>query len=377
MRKCYLGETPPKHSQIKCPKALLASVSITLRNRCVDKLNPSETLLEPERGTHYFRKLEHLLTCVQPHSDLSFQNPGKFAITRPILRLILRPATDTSSKFFLVLGHWMMDYCATLPAGLSLSAPLPASHIHANVVSQVGGSAYHFAKALIAAGCRDVRSVACIGDDLIGRVIVEEAEEQSISVFARVGEGATSTTVLIYDSTDFRISIGDQESNRPTVRESIKYIRENTPALTFIAGHVINLDGGWKEFINLLRDLRSQGTKIIIDMVPHNIQTLICQDLRDELLAHIDAVIGSPAALRPFLNYSSEIPCDKLVQELLNKLEWVCVHPTNQLIVVGSRNKSGGTTVYERATGYNEKEIKAGGLDESVAEELWKHFKSE
>lgn len=275
----------------------------------------------------------------------------------------------------LVIGHWMVDRILQLPEGISLDSALPGEHIHIPIHVQKGGSGYHFSMAARDAGFKYVSAIACVGDDEEGRMLVAEGTRSGIHMVVGRSKMGTGEALLIYDADGRRASFGTRKANLQLPMFSHEFLRKLMPENAFMAGHILEDKRDHVRVIKILRMLRDGGCFTVLDVVPHNIQESLLASTRKEIRRLVSGVIGTRKALAPFLSgrVSEGMSVMELVNELLEIFEWVCLHPNNQLLVIGRKSGSKKRT-YEVATGYESFHVKAGVLDRSVALELHKHI---
>jgi sugar/nucleoside kinase (ribokinase family) len=284
--------------------------------------------------------------------------------------------TRTARKHptILVLGHWMVDHILHLPNGILLSTPLPTTHVHVPVLSQLGGSGYHFSIAAKHAGFGHVQALVTIGNDRPGREILKAARRARIGVIPCTSQMKTAEAFLIYDVSDRRAAFGTREANLDLPDFATKALETLQPVNAFVAGHILEDEKKRTKVLALLKRLRRRSCFVVLDVVPHNLQKMISRRERRDLALSVSGIVGSRNALAAFLEDSATHAWSdhRVVEALLPLFEWVCMHPNNDKLVVGSRIDT-NQRIYESCTSYSSYTVKAGVLDRAVARELLAH----
>lgn len=269
----------------------------------------------------------------------------------------------------------MVDRILHLPHGVLLSTPLPTTHIHVPLLSQLGGSGYHFSIAAKQAGFGHVQALVTIGNDRPGQEILKAARRARIAVIPCKSQMKTAEAFLIYDVSDRRAAFGTREANLDLPDFATKALKTLQPVNAFVAGHLLEDEEGRATVLALLKRLRRRSCFVVFDVVPHNLQKMISERERRDLARSVSGVVGSRNALAAFLEDSATQAWSdrQVVDALLLLFEWVCMHPNNDKLVVGSRVDI-NQRVYESCTNYSSYPVKAGVLDRAVARELLAHI---
>ena len=274
----------------------------------------------------------------------------------------------------IVLGHWMVDRILLLPPKLLLANSLPREHINTPLLVRPGGSGYHFSVAARLAGFRPVEAPIIVGHDEAGRQVVKAAREAGISIKVKLSKKSTAEAILIYDCRHRRASFGTREANLELPDFAEQVISDSPRRSIFVAGHVLEDRTGRSKVLALLRRWKVASHFVVLDVVPHHLQSLISDTTRRALRRSASGVIGTRPALLPLLDSSSLRSHDdqEIVDKLLDHFEWVCMHPTNEVLVIGSRTTT-NRRVYQVPTNWASFSVKAGVIDHAVAKELMRH----
>jgi sugar/nucleoside kinase (ribokinase family) len=269
----------------------------------------------------------------------------------------------------------MVDRILHLPDGVFLNSPLPTTHIHIPLLWRLGGSGYHFSVAAKQAGFEQVQALVCIGNDRPGRELLSAARRARIAVIPCTSQMKTAEAFLIYDVSDRRAAFGTREANLDLPDFAVKALKTLQPLNAFVAGHVLEDEKKRTTVLALLKRLRRRSCFVVFDVVPHNLQKMISERDRRALARSVSGVVGDRAALAAFLEDSETQAWSdhRVVDALLPFFEWVCMHPNNDKLIVGSRIDI-NQRIYECCTNYSSYPVKAGVLDRAVANELLDHI---
>lgn len=278
------------------------------------------------------------------------------------------------SQSILVIGHWMVDRILQVPKGILLKNPLPTQHLHVPILTQPGGSGYHFSLAAKKAGFRPVYAVICVGRDTPGRILTDTAYKSEVFVISHKSKIGTGEAFLIYDTNGRRASFGTRQANLELPDFTLQVLKKLRPKNVFVAGHVLEDRTRLEKVVEFLSVLKDYGCFTVFDVVPHDIQKKISSKTRTAIANSVSGIIGTRNALIPFLSDDSMNDQSDLdiVNDLLENFEWVCLHPDNDKLIIGERNGR-KTRTHQIATHYKDSKIKAGALDKSVARELYNH----
>lgn len=275
----------------------------------------------------------------------------------------------------LVIGHWMSDHIMKLPKDISLLEPLQREHIHVDIISQIGGSGYHFSVGARKAGFKDVTSIVCSNSKEHSLKHSEVANMHGINVILYDSALSHAQAVLIYDAGGRRSSFGTRGENLDLPYVSKGHLQKNSYDVIFIAGHLLedfNAQESVKELIILAKE---SGAFVVFDLVPHHIHRLYKRSFFYEIFPFIDGLISKQETICPIIDnnsFTNSHDTADIINNLLTQFKWVCIQKTNHELTIGHSNNA-GIYIYSAETGYSNTKIKAGALDYPVARELF-HF---
>lgn len=270
-----------------------------------------------------------------------------------------------------VLGHWMVDHIANLPSSYRLVEPLPQNHVNCEVLTRVGGSGFHFCRAALEAGFTNVTAPIPLGNDDEATFLIDEVERLGVTHFSQTFDCKTDQTLLLYDRSDKRFSCGARTSNEKLSEVLASGIAPPKGAVVYLSTHCLLHSENKDDVLSFVRRSRDNKGVIVIDLVPHNFSSVFNHETIKEIVSLADGLIGTTEAIQAVtdLSRSESKSVNDCVSEILDLVNWVCLQPSEYEMIVGS-NIAGAKTIKQQATSFEQKSVKAGALDDDVANAL-------
>jgi sugar/nucleoside kinase (ribokinase family) len=199
----------------------------------------------------------------------------------------------------LVIGDLYLDsvaYAGGVPAGKSLGHDdidvwMPV------IADECGGSALHFALAALRCGLA-AAIVGCVGNDWAGDYLLDHIRSAGIDdAVSRTDRGPTGRALLAHFDGGSRLMLASRPNANDLLPRPGPAAGAEDADIAWITGQTIrnrNADR-YEAVIEYTRRARAAGTKIVLDLVPHDIYNFY-RDL-DEILAAIGPVDGVASAM--------------------------------------------------------------------------------
>jgi sugar/nucleoside kinase (ribokinase family) len=283
-----------------------------------------------------------------------------------------------------IIGDLMIDVVA-LADDVDAEWATVQKHVYAPIKILAGGTALVSAQGAVNAGFKTTIVLAAVGADLHGCPDAGaeqlESELKSIGVSARLKFITGSTTGVVIISTfknDHRLLIANPGAN---IHLTTQMIDEEDRAairscdIVLFSGYFL-LDSNRTDLVlSLMRECKSAGVLIALDLVPHRLETRT--ESLDQCLAMTDAIISeADTAFRiwtPGSESRSALDIEKLADKM-NKGRGLV------LLRAGNEREFLATKVARRwlNTGYaiQSVDLKRGYLDKRAAQHLYNWIQS-
>jgi hypothetical protein len=190
-------------------------------------------------------------------------------------------ANDMRTSPVLVLGDLCMDTVVTsrLPRSWHELSASGEPVFRVPVDERAGGSAFQFGKYAAAAGLRPL-IVGCVGSDLAGSTVVAAlAQAGCRSQIQRTERAPTARSVVAFDAHGTRLLITTERSANDLL--SVDFVQLHVPpttgvSLVWLPGHCLRdqTASRWNAVGELLGYAREAGTRVVLDVVPHDFYRL-------------------------------------------------------------------------------------------------------